>query len=496
MAVRYDYNNIIKSAENYNTKKLIVDHAKKNTYNTYNKYINEMYDKKFIREMYDEVLAQKYLLDDISKNKVYRNQDIGYKSKYEEIESLRRDIATLERSRKEMGLSTNQLTHHTLELEAAVAQVQPRREVEPDKKGWLVPIKPPEPPRLNIDPDLRERGIEILRLALSKPDRSIAIARQVREIMGMNFIGNLPWEAALDWEVCKALKDVGLLERRNTLEMKLAYGGNSASDLKIKTSLDANGQTYTDVYFRITDEGVALIDALNEADPGFMLDRNHALVGEAGMRVLQILYQHEGKVSLPLDLDLMDADRRLQRLISLEVLRLNTATIHSSDRTYMVDLHLTAKGSKIIKLAVDSQWTGWNVAPWENQREAKAIKYLGEMLAQVEDDVLDLGNKVVMPQIASTRRGRAGFGMTAKRFGGQVSEHTAFRWVGRKTTQTIELWKPEIEDAEFEEVAMVSQNNVSFGSHPIKVYTKATPSTTMGTVVSFPGRMPGHGTKI
>jgi hypothetical protein len=471
-----NYGKITKSRNVYKTH---IQSIEKSIQNSYPKYV---------KEMYDDILDQKYLLDDYTKNKVYRTQDIGYKSKYEEIESLRRDIATLERSRKEMGLSTNQLTRHTLELEAAVAQVQPRREVEPDKNGWLVPIKAPEPPRLNIDPDLRKRGIEILRLALSKPDRSIAIARQVREIMGMNFIGNLPWEAALDWEVCKALKDVGLLARRDALEMKLAYGGNAVSDLKIKTSLDANGQTYTDVYFRITDEGVALIDALNEADPGFMLARNHALVGEAGMRALQIFYQHQGVAVLSLGLDLLDADRRLQKLITLELLKINSAEINVQDRQYRTSLTLTAKGAQMVKLALESGWTGWSVAPWETQRETKALKYLLEMLARLEDEVVDYqAQVVVMPQIASTRRGRGGFGMTARRYGGQVGEHTSFRWVGRKTTQTIELWQPEIEDAELEEIQTAKMGNVGIGTtHKIAVYTTATAATTNGTVVRFP----------
>ena len=467
-------------------KRLINQNIKAiNAYNTYNINTLKTYQNVIDKE-YDYATGRACLYDKISKSKVYINQNLGYKEQEDAIRALvraREDDVTQDQV-------LQRLTNNHVEPQAVL-----HRDVVPDRKGWLVPA---ETVKLSIDPDLRERGIHLLRLALSKPTQTITVARQVREILGMNFIGNLPWEAAPDWETCKALKDLGLFERKGALEYKLAHGGNDARDLKLSTQLDANGQSYTDVHFSITEAGRNLITALNQADPSYMVAANHTLVGEAGMRALHVLFQYNGTMEFMVPLDLFDTDRRLQKLINLEVIRLNNAQIHITDRNYLTSLTLTAKGAQMVKLAVESGWTGWSMAPWETQREAKAAKYFIEMISRVEDEVIDYqAQAVVMPQIASTRRGRGGFGMTARRFGGQVGERTDFRWVGRKATQSIELWQPEIEDAEFEEVRAVSQGNVALGTTvKMHVYTTATTATNNGTVVSFPHRMAGHGTKI
>lgn len=460
-------------------------------YNTYTFTTNTY--QKYIKEMYCDRLDQKYLFDEVTKSKVYINQNLGYKSHEDAIRALvraREDYVTqdqvLQRLSPVHGVDTSAELMKLMAPKGAPSgpsSIQVR-DVMADANI------PPAPPKLAIDPDLRERGIQLLRLALSKSDQTIVIARQVREILGMNFIGNLPWEVAPDWEACKALRDLGLLERKSNLIFKLAHGGNHAGDLKLSTQLDANGQTYTDVHFSITEAGRHLITALNEADPAYMVAANHTLVGEAGMRVLQIFYQHQGTMTIPLGLDFLNAESRLQKLINLEVLKLNAAEINIQDRQYQTSLTLTAKGAQMVKLALESGWSGWTLAPWETQREIKALKYVLEMLERLEDEVVDYqAQVVVMPQIASTRRGRGGFGMTARRYGGQVGEHTSFRWVGRKTTQSIELWQPEIHDAEFEEVRAVSQGNVAIGTTvTAHVYTTATAATTNGTVVVFPGR--------
>lgn len=342
------------------------------------------------------------------------------------------------------------------------------------------------PPTLRIDTDLRERGIEILRLALNKPDKKIHIARRVRRIMGMNFIGNLPWEESQDWEACKALRDMGYLERTSQSMFVLKNGGMQVNDLQLDTRLDANGEAYTDVAFLITESGSKLIEELNEADPSFMVARNHGMVGEAGMRFLQMLLRNKGTLDLEIPLDLLDSDRRLQKLINHKLVHLTQASIQIEAKKYLVKLSLTQAGGQMVTLALRSNWVGYTGgAPWEPQRLAKDCQYAIEMLEQLNDDVLDYQEPlVVMPQIASTRKGRGGFGMTAKRFGGLVGDHTSLRWVGRKTTQAIELWKPEIQDAEFEEVPPAKAIGTGV-NYPVKV-AFTTAATTSTNVLKFP----------
>lgn len=279
---------------------------------------------------------------------------------------------------------------------------------------------------LPIERALRDRATEILRAAHLSDHKTIRIARPVRVFMGRNFVGNLPWEPALDWDACKALKDYDFIERMDP----------NVGDQYV---FDMNDQLCLEVKFKLTSKAQDYIEYVLSSDPQYVLNTIQNKIGDAGLQILQILSIVGGVVAVELPLDNMGKDSRLQRLINHKAVTVGQADINVDQRSYVIRLALRQAGVELLDQATKS---GWNLAlaPWTLNRADQTREKVLQLLTQPLDEVVNLAPQPIIPLVASTRKGRGGFGMTARRLDGRISDHTSFRWKGRPQISTIETW--------------------------------------------------------
>ena len=320
-----------------------------------------------------------------------------------------------------------------------------------------------ERPRLGgIEKHLRERAIEVLRLADSRANGQVTIARAVRQVLGIKVTGNLPWENTPQRDTLVALSEQGYLDRK----------GRGAE------GLDSNGQAYVDAVFEITRGGRDFIERYNSLDAQWLGEQSVDRLGDAGLRALQVLTDHQGALSFDLTLDFLTSSPRLQKLIDRNCINVVSAASRLETASYVLDFRLTQTGHQHLQRALASGWRGWNAEPWSRDYQAKSRQYFLDMLQRSSDKVdefVPAPAAAVVPQLASTRRGRGGFGMTARRFG-NISEPTSFRYRGRRS-QEIELFDhSHMVDADFVHIKDVTHQHNSFATgggasgHKARVY--------------------------
>lgn len=248
---------------------------------------------------------------------------------------------------------------------------------------------------------LKDGGADVVLFAhLKKEDKRIQIARPIRSILGINFIGNLPWEHPGDYLLMKRLVDEGIF----TLEGKT-------------TKQSADGQ-YADFTFNLTKAGLRYAEQLLESDPKWIVDNQVKIAGLVSMLFCSIV-QRNPTAAWSVKIN-SRASNRIQRLVDTGLLNVERMELDFANNAYVIQFGASENVTKFKEAAQKINWfNGYRLSV------ADGVDYLNSETEEIIHPVIPLVPVKGRERLAS-RIGRGGFGMSSKTFG-RVSEGTSFR---------------------------------------------------------------------